>query len=303
MHDSTTNRTVPSRFRLAAIDIDDTLVGPDKLISDANRAAVTTLRRLGTEVILASGRAHDNMLPFYQSLGLDGYIVSSHGALVKHPATGDVLYERPVPGPDALRLIAEGADRGVSVLYFGRDAVYANRRDEWTHLYREDSDAREVRIANLASLPEGEPLKLIWAAPPARVNDLVAETAARYAGRLNAVVTNPYYLEFNAVGADKAAGVGAVARRYGIDAGQVMAFGDGNNDVPMLTWAGLGVAMHNGRPNAKAAADLVSPPGDPETALARAVDAVLARDTSPSEWLPQVGRVTAAARGSLVYAP
>ena len=70
----------------------------------------------------------------------------------------------------------------------------------------------------------------------------------------------------------------AVASRYGIMPEQVMAFGDGNNDVSMLAWAGLGIAMDNGRPAAKAAAKRVSPPGKPETALARAVASIVGWD-------------------------
>lgn len=64
---------------------------------------------------------------------------------------------------------------------------------------------------------------------------------------LNRCITNPYHLEFNTVGADKAAGVAAVASFHGINAEHVIAFGDGNNDVRMLCLAGLGVAMHEGR--------------------------------------------------------
>ena len=73
------------------------------------------------------------------------------------------------------------------------------------------------------------------------------------------------------------AGRGAPAEKvaWGADP-DVIAFGDGNNDVPLLRWAGLGVAMRHGRPAARAAADFVAPEGDPEAGLARAVSAALA---------------------------
>src|SRR5437588_2105789 len=98
----------PLPYRLAAIDIDDTLVGPDKLISEPNRRAVGLLRALGVRVVLASGRSHDNMMPFHRLLGLDDYLVSAQGALVKHAETDEVLYERTIPVADARELVAQG---------------------------------------------------------------------------------------------------------------------------------------------------------------------------------------------------
>jgi Cof subfamily protein (haloacid dehalogenase superfamily) len=262
-------------FDLAAIDIDDTLVGTDKLISSDNRRAIAQLRSLGVRVILASGRGHDNMLQFHRALNLDDYVVSAQGALVKHPDTGEVLLERSLPEADAFHLIEEGAARGMTVLCFGHHGVYVQREDCWTDGYRTDSNAGDVRVMNLRDLPERNPLKVIWAGDPDRIELLARELAMQYAGRLCTCVTNPYYLEFNAAGAHKAAGVQAVAKRHRIPARRVLAFGDGNNDVQLLSWAGLGVAMYCGRPAAKTAAKRVSPPGDPNTSLAAAIDAII----------------------------
>lgn len=73
-------------WKLAAIDIDDTLVGPDRKISTANREAIAKLRGLGAIVVLTSGRSHANMMPFHAELGLDTPLVSANGALVREVA-------------------------------------------------------------------------------------------------------------------------------------------------------------------------------------------------------------------------
>jgi Cof subfamily protein (haloacid dehalogenase superfamily) len=272
-------------YRLAAIDIDDTLVGPDKLVSEPNRRAVGLLRSLGVRVVLASGRNHDDMMPFHRLLGLDDYVVSANGALVRHGETDEVLFEHPVPDAEARAVIAEGLSLGVAIVCYGYDGIYVHGMDEWARLCRRDADTVGIRAVDLsAGPPEPSLLKVTWAADPGRMDALAAAAAERYAGRLGTCVTNPYYLEFAAPGADKAAGVGAVARRYGIEARQVLAFGDGNNDVALLRWAGLGIAMADGRPAARAAARRVGPPGDPETALARAIAAV----TGHSGWEARV---------------
>ena len=96
--------------RLAAVDIDDTLVGPDKQIGEANRAAVQRLRGLGCRVVLASGRRHENILPFHRELGLDDFLAPYHP--VSSTFAGGRLTAR-LSGSrrDAARVLGALADR------------------------------------------------------------------------------------------------------------------------------------------------------------------------------------------------
>ena len=93
--------------------------------------------------------------------------------------------------------------------------------------------------------------------------------------------TDPENLEFSAPGANKAEALAAVAHYYDVPQAATLAFGDGENDAPMLKWAGLGVAMDGGNKIAQAAADLVGPTGAPEERFARAVEAVFKRTDEP----------------------
>jgi Cof subfamily protein (haloacid dehalogenase superfamily) len=272
-------------YELAAIDIDDTLVGPDKHRGPANRAAVEQLRRLGCRVVLASGRRHDNMLPFYRELGGDGFVVSCQGALARHAATGEVLHQALVPLPDAGEVVAEGHERGLTVMYWSADGVFARQRSRWIDKYTADCQGDPVTLLDVESLASRGPLaeKVVWGAEPRMIEAIEPEMRRRFGDRLLLTITDECYLEFTAPAATKAAGVAAVAARYGIERGRVLAFGDGNNDVSLLKWAGLGVAMGHGRPAAHAAADLIAPEGDPESALARAVAAIVALTGVPQD--------------------
>src|SRR4029079_1237380 len=93
--------------------------------------------------------------------------------------------------------------------------------------------------------------------------------------RFEVTVTDDFFIELTSRNATKAMGGAAVGRQYEVHPSQVLAFGDGNNDVSMLKWAGMGVAMSHARAAAKAAAKMIAPPGDPESSLARAITAVL----------------------------
>ena len=97
----------------------------------------------------------------------------------------------------------------------------------------------------------------------------------RLADRLLVTITESWSLEFSALDANKRDGVAALAKRLGVSREAVLAFGDGNNDVQLLEWAGMGVAMPHGRPAAHSAANFVAPAGNPEAALARGVEVVM----------------------------
>jgi len=264
----------PFPFRLAAIDIDGTLLGPDSKMSAENSAAVARLRDRGVRVALASGRRHENMLRFHHALGLDEPLVSCQGALVKDEKTGRVIHRHPIPAPLAAEAVRDGLAEGMTIVYYQSDGIYISEKNHFTDLYHARGGDPLIE-GTLADLNNEEPLKMIWIHSAEKIASRLANIRARYQGRLETVVTYPEYLEFIDLGVSKASGVAAIATEYGIAPGEVIAFGDGDNDIPILQWAGCGVAMADGTPAAKAAADFISPPGDPATSLARAIDVIL----------------------------
>lgn len=262
-------------YRLAAIDLDDTLLGLDKQISAANVIAVRQLQQRGVRVILASGRGHENMLRFHRHLGLSGPIVSSQGALVKDAETEEILHKHFVSSDLATEVVAEAKSRNLAVIYYHADGMLVGEQNKWTDMYQSRTGDEIMVYDDLTHLVGETPQKVIWCGAPEQVAPLWLPMQMRYRERLSVLTTDPEFLEFMAKGVNKAVGVAAVAKHYGFEPAQVLAFGDGNNDIEMLKWAGLGVAMSDARPSAKAAATLVAPSGNPETSLARAVAAVL----------------------------
>ena len=120
-------------YRLAAIDIDETLIGPDHKISRDNRRAVKRLPgRLGCRVVLASGRRHANMLPYCDELGLDDFVVSSQGARVEHARTGEILPPRLARVGRLGFAGRRGAGgHGSTVLLWLNDRVVAEQPTSW----------------------------------------------------------------------------------------------------------------------------------------------------------------------------
>ncbi len=265
----------PFPYRLAAIDLDDTLLGPDKQISPENAGAVQRLRELGVRIVLASGRRHENMVRFHRKLGLQGPILSCQGGMVRDAETDDVLLQRLIPADLAAEVVEEGQAEGITLVYYHLTGTLIRDHNAYTDLYQHRAGSSVIERGDLNQLAGETPLKILSIREPEEAARVLPELTARYAGRLEIVHTDLEYLEFMPLGVSKGVGLAAIASHYGIAQAETLAFGDGNNDVTMLEWAGLGIAMDHGRASALAAADMVSPPGDPETSFARAVERII----------------------------
>lgn len=268
-------------YRLVASDLDGTLLGPTKEIGPANMEAVRRLQAQGARFALASGRRHQNSIRYYRQLGLDGLMISCAGALVQDPDSGATLREVLLPVDLAGELVAAGQDGGYTVVYYHRDHLYVGVRNHWTDLYESRvGENAELFAGNLRDLHGEAALKIVWYGDPGALGPERRRLEQRYNGRVQVISTDPENLEFSAPGANKAEALAAVANFYQIPQAETLAFGDGENDAPMLRWAGLGVAMDGGNASAKGAAGLVGPAGAPEESFARGVEAVFARTAS-----------------------
>ena len=206
---------------------------------------------------------------------------------MKDDKTGRIIHRHPIPAELAGEAVRDGLAHGMTIIYYQMDGIYISARNEFTELYH--ARGGDPLIEGTLDDPDGAmPLKMIWINSAEKIAARLPGIRERYHGRLETVVTYPEYLEFIDIGVSKAAGIATVAGEYGIDPREVIAFGDADNDVSMLEWAGHGIAMSKSTPAAKAAAKMVAPPGDPATSLARV--AIAPRDRRN----PRACRLTAA---------
>jgi Cof subfamily protein (haloacid dehalogenase superfamily) len=257
-------------FRVAIFDMDDTLLGPDKKLGDENRRALERLRAADVEVVIGSGRFYGNLATFEQDLGFRGWIISSGGAVVSHAATGEIIYEITVPQELGLELFHRGREAGISIIGYHKTGIFCDAQTEWTALYLRRTG--QVPIADVPALIDTGLQKLIWITAPERITELTPRLQEEFRDRLYVVNTEYEMLEFLHPKVNKARAAEALAKRLNIPREEVIAFGDGNNDVPLLEWAGMSIAMAHGREAARRAGKKISPPGDPGTAVARSLN-------------------------------
>jgi len=243
---------VPFPYRLAVFDMDDTLLGPEKEVSAENRLALDRLRAAHVEVVIASGRYQANIASFEEGLGFRSWIISSGGDVVSHAATGEIIHENTVPQDLALDLFHRVREAGISLIGYHRSGIFCDAQIKWTALDLHRTG--RVPIADIPALIDTGLQKLIWITASERIAELTPRLLEEYRGRLYIVSTEREMLEFFNSEVNKALAVQVLAQLLNIPREHILAFGDGNNDVSLLEWADMSVAMAHGRETARRAA-------------------------------------------------
>ncbi len=254
-----------SRPRLVASDLDGTLIRTDQTVSDRTRAALARVEEAGSVLVLVTGRPPRWMPPVVEATGHRGLAVCANGALVYDLHTERVVRSHLIDADAAAEVVAALRRDVPGVAFavekgpvdglpggFGREEVYVPRYD-----------TGGVEVAPVEELFAGGAVKMLVRHEQMGSDELLA--AARQSLGALAEATHSStdgLLEISASGISKASGLASLADEHGIDAADVVAFGDMPNDLPMLTWAGHAVAMANAHEEVKAAADEVTASND-----------------------------------------
>ena len=262
---------------LIASDVDGTLLDPDERVTVRTRQAVAAAVAGGAHFVLATGRPPRWIPPVVDALGFAPMAVCANGAVIYDAATDRVISARTL-SVDALTELAEIAARVVPGAGLAAERIGRSAHDTATpqfvsapgyeHAWLNPDDT-EVSHRDLLSAPA---VKLL-VRKPGMPSSKLAAVLNRHVGLLGDVTysTNDGLVEISAIGISKAVGVEQVARPLEISAEDVVAFGDMPNDVPMLLWAGHGVAMGNAHPEAIGAANEVTAPNG-DDGLARVLE-------------------------------
>ena len=246
--------------RLIASDIDGTLLRDDRTLSAHTAAVLARISARGTPVVLVTGRPIRWLQLVYDQLDEPIPAICANGAVVYDPVDDEVLRADPL----APELLAEVARRlraevpGVSLAVEIADS--RQMRHETHYPLRWDADETAIRMVEtpeeLLSVPAVKLLARAGEQDPDRFTQLVAGALAGLAEATHSSYSG--LVEISAAGVTKAAGLAWYCHRIGVDATDVLAFGDMPNDVPMLAWAGRAVAVANAHPSVLAIADEVT---------------------------------------------
>jgi hypothetical protein len=261
--------------RLVATDLDGTVVRRDQTMSPRTVAALHACAAAGIDVVFVTGRPTRWMGPVVEATGHSGTAGCANGAVVFDLAAERVVRSRTLPRDDVLEVAARlaealpGLAAAVETLAgFRREPAYRTRWDT----------GAEHEIGDLSDLLADDPgvLKLLLRHEASTGDAMLAVARELLDGLAQPTHSNAAdcLLEVSARGVSKAATLADLAAERGIAAAEVLAFGDMPNDLEMLRWAGRGLAMADGHPEAIAAADATAPPCE-QDGVAQVLEALL----------------------------
>lgn len=253
-----------NRPDLIASDVDGTLLDDDEKVNPRTRAVVQAAVDDGAHFVLATGRPPRWVQPVVDALGFAPVTICANGAVIYDPATDRIISARTLSA-ELLAELAHIATRAIPGAGLAVERVGDSAHDAATPQFVSspgyehawlNPDNTEVSMGDLLSAPA---IKLLVRKAGARSGDMAAALAEPLAELADITYsTDNGLIEVMPLGISKASGIEELTRPLGIAADDVVTFGDMPNDIPMLRWAGLGVAMAHAHPEALAAADEVT---------------------------------------------
>lgn len=249
-------------YRLAAIDLDGTLLGSDHAVSPGNAAAVRRAASTGAKIVLASGRQWRTIDAFAGQLGLppEAPIIAYNGAMIRTHG-GETWFHKPLPAQASQTIVHYCVANGYHLNLYHDDTLYVQNDTPWGRLYRERTGT-VPHITDLTQFDGKKPTKLLLIDTLETTNRLLIRFQAEFGPSLYITKTEDEFLEFMDPDISKGVALAQTAERLGLTAAQCVAFGDSYNDLSMVEWAGMGIAMENARPELKGVAQRIAPTAD-----------------------------------------
>jgi Cof subfamily protein (haloacid dehalogenase superfamily) len=252
------------------------LIGEDAILHARTRAAIAATRAAGIHVVLVTGRMFRAVRPYALEAGLDDPVVCYQGAVVAEPVSGRWLRHVPIPLELARETIAAVNEEGFGLNCYVDDELYVAEITPEARRYADFQHLDLHAVGDLLAWLAKPPTKLVVIEDPEVLDGLKERMLARFDGRLYISKSLPYFLEFASPDVTKAAGLDFLSEHVGFIRRRTVAFGDGENDVELIDWAGYGVAVENAHDRVKEVADFICPSVD-EEGVAQVLEAFLTR--------------------------
>jgi Cof subfamily protein (haloacid dehalogenase superfamily) len=250
-------------IKLIAIDMDGTLLLPDHTISPAVKNAIAAARERGINVVLTTGRPYAGVHSYMKELHMEregDYCITYNGALVQNASDGSTVAQTTLSYDDYRYLEQLSREVGSHFHALDRNTLYTANRDISPYTVHESFVATIPLVFCEAEKmdPQTQFLKVMMIDEPTILDQAIARIPLEVKEKYTVLKSAPYFLEILHKSVTKGTGVKALADVLNIKPEEIMAIGDQENDIAMIEFAGVGVAMENAIPSVKEAADFVT---------------------------------------------
>lgn len=230
-------------YRLIAADIDDTLLDPAGRLTPRTEAAFKRAIAAGVYVVLASGRMYESTRPYAEKLGVNAPVVSYNGGMVYDMHKQKALATASIPMETALAIIKMAEADGIYVQMYTDKGYYTREYTKYTAMYEASIGVRcNITGRNISETLDSAPIKLLFIGESKDSPAIIEKYSAAFPD-VTFMMSKPHYVEVVAKNVDKSYAMARVLEILDVKPEEMIAFGDGQNDVSMLNLAGRGYCM------------------------------------------------------------
>ena len=245
------------KYKMIAIDIDGTLVNEDKIILPETMEAIKKAHENGVEIVIATGRSYPAAKQYYEQFDFDLPLILYNGSCVRRSKSEEVLLNKTFPTHLAQYIFKVINDQNAVCCFWKNDKLYFNINNEYAYYYEKITGIKPYFIDDYANVDLSEINKFIWFNLPDKHEEVKNVFLSKIEG-INYFTSQKHMLEIVPLGISKGDSLKSLSEKLGIDKDEVIAVGDDENDISMIKFAGLGVAMQNAKENVKNVADYIT---------------------------------------------
>lgn len=262
--------------KILVLDIDGTLTTSEKNISPETKKAILEIQERGHLVMLASGRPTPGMMRYAKELELEkygGYLLSFNGARIINCKTGEIIFQNVLPRHVISGLYKFAVENDLGLLtYFGDCIILGTRWDEYVEIESKINQIPVRHVDNFEKFVDFDVNKCLMTAPPEKAERCMKLLQEKYKDTLSVYRSEPFFIEIMPKNVDKATSLDRMLETVGLKREDAICCGDGYNDISMISYAGVGVAMKNAREEVKEAADYITERTNDEDGLLDVID-------------------------------
>ena len=241
------------KYKMIAVDMDGTLVNDMSIITPRTKAAIAGAVEAGALFVTATGRSKNGIEIVNEIFDKDMPFVVFNGATAVMGKSGKVLFEKFLEFNLAKDVFELGISRGVPMVLWTGKHLWASCESKETRDYQKFYNNIEMKIiSDLVELEAEGIFKVLWFSASEKTKQIQSEMKEFFSRRLFCYMSQPNFLEFVSPDAGKGVAIAEIGRLYGIDRSEMIAVGDSYNDISMLEYVGLAIAMGNAHDDVKA---------------------------------------------------